>query len=78
MRKFAIKLLAGFRWLLLFVRKLTGNTPDDLAAERVVSGRAWEEFCDTLKAAGASLSFPGTPQDAFNQAEGYRYLSRLA
>ena len=43
----------------------------------MVSGRAWDEFCDTLKAAGASLSFPGTPQDAFNQAEGYRYLSRL-
>ena len=78
MRKFAIKLLAGVRRLLLLVRKLRGRTPDDLAAERVVSGRAWDEFCDTLKAAGASLSFPGTPQDAFNQAEGYRYLSRLA
>jgi hypothetical protein len=31
-----------------------------------------------LKAAGASLKFPGTPQDAFSQAEGYRYLARLA
>ena len=44
----------------------------------MVSGRAWDEFCDTLKASGASLNFPGTPQDAFDQAEGYRYLSRLA
>ncbi|MDD9961604.1 MAG: DUF1214 domain-containing protein [Gammaproteobacteria bacterium] len=78
MRKLAIGLLAAFRRLLLLARRLTGKTPDDLAAERVVSGRAWDEFCDTLKAAGASLSFPGTPQDAFNQAEGYRYLSRLA
>ena len=78
MRKLAIGLLAAFRKLLLLARRLTGKTPDDLAAERVVSGRAWDEFCDTLKAAGASLSFPGTPQDAFNQAEGYRYLSRLA
>ena len=43
----------------------------------MVSGRAWNQFCDTLKAAGASLGFPGAPQDAFNQAEGYRYLTRL-
>ena len=78
MRKLVIKLLAGFRRLLLWVRRLRGKTPDDIAVQRVVSGRAWDEFCDTLKAAGASLSFPGTPQDAFNQAEGYRYLSRLA
>ena len=31
-----------------------------------------------LKAAGASLQAPGAPRDAFNQAEGYRYLARLA
>jgi hypothetical protein len=43
----------------------------------VVSGQAWEEYCDTLKAAGAALQFPGTPGDPFNQAEGYRYLARL-
>ena len=78
MRKFAIGLLAVFRKLLLFVRRLQGKTPSDLAAQRVVDGRAWDEFCDTLKVAGASLNFPGAPQDAFNQAEGYRYLSRLA
>ena len=24
------------------------------------------------------MSFPGAPRDPFNQAEGYRYLSRLA
>ncbi|MCY3812070.1 MAG: DUF1214 domain-containing protein [Gammaproteobacteria bacterium] len=56
---------------------MRGRTEDDLAAQRVVSGQAWDEFCDTLKAAGAALSFPGAPQDSFNQAEGYRYLSRL-
>ena len=60
------------------MRKLRGKSEDDMAAERVVSGRAWDQFCDTLKAAGASLNFPGAPRDAFNQAEGYRYLSRLA
>ena len=78
MRRFAIGLLALFRRVSLAMRKLRGQSEDDVAAQRVVSGRAWDEFCDTLKAAGASLNFPGTPRDAFNQAEGYRYLSRLA
>ena len=77
MRKLAIGLLGLFRKLSLFWHRLRGRTPDDLAEERIVSGKSWEEFCDTLKAAGASLSFPGTPRDAFNQAEGYRYLTRL-
>ncbi|MXY70937.1 MAG: hypothetical protein F4Y47_20605 [Acidobacteriia bacterium] len=49
-----------------------------MAAQRVVSGQSWNDFCDALKAAGAAMSFPGAPQDPFNQAEGYRYLSRLA
>jgi hypothetical protein len=58
--------------------KLRGLTPDDVSERRIVSGEAWDEFCDTLKAAGASLKFPGAPQDPFTQAEGYRYLARLA
>ena len=73
--------LGWYRFFALYwfwiVRKLTGKagTP---AEERVVSGAAWDEFCETLKAAGAALNAPGAPQDAFNQAEGYRYLARLA
>ena len=78
MRRLAFALLGLFRRVSLLVLKLRGKTEDDVAAERVVNGRAWDEFCDSLKAAGASLNFPGAPQDAFNQAEGYRYLSRLA
>jgi len=78
MPRFVIHVLALFRRLSLLSRKLRGKSEDDIATERVVSGRSWDEFCDTLKAAGASLNFPGTPRDAFNQAEGYRYLSRLA
>ncbi|MCY3969826.1 MAG: hypothetical protein OXG74_07820, partial [Acidobacteria bacterium] len=78
MRKLAIALLGLFRRISLAIRKLRGQSEDDVASERVVTGRAWDEFCDTLKAAGASLNFPGTPRDSFNQAEGYRYLSRLA
>ena len=69
-RWFATRILALRRWL----APPAGNT---VADERVLSGRAWDEFCDTLKAAGAALAAPGAPQDAFSQAEGYRYLSRL-
>ena len=78
MRKFAIGLLALFRRISLFIRKLCGKTEDDVAGQRVVSGESWDEFCDTLKAAGAALQFPGAPRDPFNQTEGYRYLSRIA
>ena len=78
MRRLAISLLALFRRISLFIWKLRGKTPDDVAARRVASGESWNEFCDSLKAAGAALRFPGAPQDPFNQAEGYRYLSRLA
>ena len=78
MGKLAIGLLALFRRLSLLVWRLRGHTPEDVADQRVISGRSWNEFCDALKAAGAALSFPGTPRDSFNQAEGYRYLSRLA
>jgi len=41
-------------------------------------GESWNEFCDTLKAAGAAMMAPGAPTDPLTQAEGYRYLSRLA
>ena len=77
MRRVAVALLAMFRKASLLMLRLRRKTPADIAGQRVVSGRAWEEFCDTLKAAGAAMSFPGAPQDPFNQAEGYRYLSRL-
>ena len=78
MRKFAIGLLALFRRISLFTWRLRGKTEDDVAAQRVASGQSWSEFCDTLKAAGAALQFPRAPRDSFNQAEGYRYLSRVA
>ena len=69
-----LKVLKFFRRISL---KLRGKTENDLHEERVISGKAWEEFCDNLKSAGASLMYPGAPRDAFNQAEGLRYLSRL-
>jgi hypothetical protein len=78
MRRVLVTLLEQYRRASRAWLGLRGKTPEDVAAARVISGQSWAEFCDTLKAAGAALSFPGTPQTSFDQAEGYRYLSRLA
>lgn len=45
--------------------------------QEVASGASWERFCDQLKRAGLQILRPETPSDAFNRAEGFRYLSRL-
>lgn len=75
------KILFAFLKVLSVIRKLrmklTGKTEDDLHAQRIVTGRSWEEFCDQLKLAGAVLTHPGAPRNPFQQAEGIRYLSRL-
>jgi len=47
------------------------------AEERVMDGSTWDEFCDALKEAGKIIQSDKAPKDAFNQAEGYRYLTRL-
>jgi len=57
--------------------KRLGLTPDQAAAEAVVTGRAWEEFCDTLKDAGGSILGFDSPDDPQTRTEGFRYLSRL-
>ncbi len=44
---------------------------------RVISGRAWEDFCDALKAAGQHVLGHGAPSTELDRAEGWRYLSRL-
>ena len=45
--------------------------------QRIVDGRAWEDFCDHLKRAGQQILRPEAPSDAFTRAEGWRYLTRL-
>lgn len=77
MRKALIKTLELYRKAALLGLKLRGLTPEDAAAQAVVGGAAWEEFCDTLKAAGAALHHGKAPLDPVSQAEGYRYLTRL-
>jgi len=75
------KLLFAFLNISNFFRKIKlailGKTEDDVYSQRIVSGKSWDEFCDQLKLAGTNLKASGTPQDAFNQAEGIRYLTRL-
>ena len=50
---------------------------EQTSTDRVLSGAAWADFCDALKEAGELLNAPRAPQDAFNRAEGYRYLTRM-
>jgi len=37
----------------------------------------WTDFCRALERAGALIDRPATPTDEIDQAEGYRYLTRL-
>lgn len=76
-RSCIVCLLDWYRRFNIWQLSVRGLTFESEADRRVVCGTAWEEYCDTLKAAGASLLSPGCPQDPFTQAEGYRYLSRL-
>ncbi len=57
---------------------MTQSDAERAALERVVSGQSWEAFCDALKLAGLVVQRPKSPDDPFDRAEGYRYLSRIA
>jgi hypothetical protein len=69
-------------------RRATGGTgtppPRPLAPasagedrERLLSGRAWAEFCERLKQAGEIVLAPGAPDTPLDRAEGFRYLATL-
>jgi hypothetical protein len=45
--------------------------------EKVLSGQAWDEFCDALKQVGALVQDARAPGDPLDRAEGYRFLMRL-
>ncbi len=66
-RGIAFKGLAGYRAARLLFLRMRGQTEQGLTEKRVVSGAAWDEFCDSLKAAGAALVHGSAPVDPFNQ-----------
>jgi len=51
---------------------------DAKATERLLSGRAWDDFCDTLKAAGRMIEAFGDAPSDLDRAEWYRFMTRLA
>ena len=77
MRGALIKLMNFYRGFARWRLRRRGLTEEDEAAQRIVSGTSWDEFCDTLKAAGGAISGFNPPTDPRTQAEGYRYLTRL-
>jgi hypothetical protein len=51
---------------------------DARAIERVMTGQVWADYCRMLEMAGQVILREGSPDDPFDRAEGFRYLSRLA
>ena len=47
------------------------------AVDKVINAEAWTEFCDLLKKAGDVILREDLETNAFDRAEGLRYLSRL-
>jgi hypothetical protein len=47
------------------------------AAEAIMSGRVWRDFCTRLMEAGEAILRPEAPQNLFDRTEGFRYLTRL-
>ena len=47
------------------------------ARERLTTGQAWEDFCETLKVAGRLVDDFGDEPSELDRAEWYRFLSRM-
>ncbi|MBH1997508.1 MAG: DUF1214 domain-containing protein [Sphingomonadaceae bacterium] len=50
---------------------------ENRAAQRLLSGAAWDDFCDTLKVAGRMIEQFGDQPSDLDRAEWYRFLTRL-
>jgi len=47
------------------------------AAERLLTGQAWEDFCDVLKVAGRHIEQFGDQPSDLDRAEWYRFVTRV-
>lgn len=57
------------------------KAPSDVqarAAQRLVSGQSWDDFCDVLKVAGRMIDRFGDDPSDLDRAEWYRFLTRVA
>jgi hypothetical protein len=50
----------------------------DAAKQRLLSGRAWDDFCETLRVAGHAIESWGEEPGELDRAEWYRFLTRVA
>jgi len=58
-------------------KQTPGKLPAPSPEQALMNGKAWEDFCDVLKAAGAEILGRSVPASAIDRSEGYRYLTRL-
>ncbi|HEY1492006.1 MAG TPA: hypothetical protein VGF35_05225, partial [Steroidobacteraceae bacterium] len=50
---------------------------EEQSAQRLLSGQAWEDYCDVLRLAGRAIERFGDEPTALDRAEWYRFLTRL-
>ena len=48
-----------------------------MAKERLLTGRAWEDFCDIIKQSGKMVDLFGEEANELDRAEWYRFVTRL-
>jgi len=53
------------------------SSTNEQSAQRLLSGRAWEDYCEVLKLAGRAIERFGEEPTALDRAEWYRFLTRL-
>jgi hypothetical protein len=56
---------------------MTDLSPSETARQRLVSGEAWDDFCDTLKLAGRHINKVNEPLSDLDRAEWYRFVTRV-